>query len=128
MFKFTAGIFPILFVLYVGRYIYLQIIYLNTNWWKSRPQPVITTGTKAIDFWPSRLTVELLSKGRFIRSIFDAINIENFCVRDRICWCSDDPVFASNYFVTSSKNFNNSCFENFKPTSQQLDPAVGAIL
>ena len=38
------------------------------------------------------------------------------------------PVFASNYFVTSSKNFNNSCFENFMPTSPQLDPAVAAIL
>ena len=33
----------------------------------------------------------------------DPINTENFCVRDGICWCSHDPVFASNYFVTSSK-------------------------
>ena len=30
--------------------------------------------------------------------------------------------------VTSSKNFNNSCFENFMPTSPQLDPALVAIL
>ena len=30
--------------------------------------------------------------------------------------------------LTSSKNFNNSCFENFKHTSPQLDPAVAAIL
>ena len=29
--------------------------------------------------------------------------------------------------MTSSKNFNNSCFENFMPTSPQLDPAVAAI-
>ena len=36
--------------------------------------------------------------------------------------------FASNYFVTSSKNVNNSCCENFMPTSPQLDPAVAAIL
>ena len=69
-----------------------------------------------------------ISKGRFARSNFDPINIENFCVRDGICWCSHDPVFASNYFVTNSKNFNNSCFENFMPTSPQLDPAVAAIL
>ena len=47
----------------------------------------------------------------------DPISIENFCVRDGICWCSHDPVFASSYFVMSSKNFNNSCFENFMPTS-----------
>ena len=59
---------------------------------------------------------------------FDPINIENFCVRDGICWCSHDPVLASNYFVTSSKNFNNSCSENFMPTSPQLDPDVAAIL
>ena len=26
------------------------------------------------------------------------------------------------------ENFNNSCFENFMPTSPQLDPAVAAIL
>ena len=52
-------------------------------------------------------------EGRFTRSNFDPINIGNFCVRDGICWRSHDPVFASNYFVTSSKNFNNSCFENF---------------
>ena len=59
-------------------------------------------------------------QGLFTRSNFNPINIENFCVRDGICWCSHDPVFASNYFVTSSKNFNNSCFENFMPTSPQL--------
>ena len=59
-------------------------------------------------------------EGRFTRSNFDPINIENFCVRDGICWCSHDPVFASNYFVMSLKNFNNSCFENFMPTSPQL--------
>ena len=68
------------------------------------------------------------SKGRFTRSNFDPINIEDFCVRDGICLCSHDPVFASNYFMTSSKNFNNSCFENFMPTSPQLHPAVVAIL
>ena len=62
-------------------------------------------------------TLNVLSKARFTGSNFDPINIENFCVRDGICWCSHDPVFASNYFVTSSKNFNNSCFENFMPTS-----------
>ena len=67
-------------------------------------------------------------KGLFTRSNFDLINIENLCLRDGICWCSHDPVFASNYFVTSSKNFNNSCFENFMPSSPQLDPAVAAIL
>ena len=67
-------------------------------------------------------------KGWFIRSNFDPINIENFCVRDGICWSSHDPVSASNYFVTSSKNCNMSCFENFMPTSPQLDPAVAAIL
>ena len=66
--------------------------------------------------------------GRFTRSNFDPINIEKFCVRDGLCWCSHDPAFASNYFVTSSKNFNNSCFENFMPASPQLDPAVAAIL
>ena len=38
------------------------------------------------------------------------------------------PGFASNYFVTSLKNFNNYCIENFMPTSLQLDPAVAAIL
>ena len=59
-------------------------------------------------------------EGRFTRSNFDSINIENFGVRDGICWCSHDPVFPSNYFVTSSKNFNNSCFEKFMPTSLQL--------
>ena len=64
-----------------------------------------------------------LNLKRFTRSSFDPINIENFCVRDGICWCSHDPVFASNYFVTSSKNFNNYCFENFMPTSPQLDRA-----
>ena len=74
-----------------------------------------------------KLNGENLYKGRFIRSSFDPINIENFCVRDEICWCSHDPVFASNYFA-SSKNFNNSCFKNFMPTSPQLDPAVAAIL
>ena len=70
----------------------------------------------------------ILYKDQFTRSNFDPINTENFCVRGGICWCSQDPVFASNYFVTSSKNFNNSCFENFMPTSPQLDPAVVAIL
>ena len=65
-------------------------------------------------------------KGRFTRSNFDPINIENFYVRGGICCCG--PVFTSSYFVTSSKNFNNSCFENFMPTSPQLDPAVAAIL
>ena len=69
-----------------------------------------------------------ICKGRFTRSSFDPINIKNFCVRDGICWCSHDPVFASNYFVMSSKNLNNTCFENFMPTSSQLDPAVAAIL
>ena len=67
------------------------------------------------------------SKGPFTPPNFDPINIENFCVLDGIS-CSYDPVFASNYFVTSSKNFNNSCFQNFMPTSPQLDPAVAAIL
>ena len=33
--------------------------------------------------------------------------------------------FCIQYFV---KNFNNSCFENFMPTSPQLDAAVAAIL
>ena len=36
--------------------------------------------------------------------------------------------FASNYFVTSLRNFNNSCFENFMLILSQLDPAVAAIL
>ena len=31
--------------------------------------------------------------------------------------CSHDPVFTYNYFVTNSENFDNSCFENFMPTS-----------
>ena len=57
----------------------------------------------------------------------DPINIENFCMRDGICWCSHDPVFASNYFVTSSKYFNNSCFDNFMPASPQQDPAVAIL-
>ena len=65
--------------------------------------------------------------GRFTRSNFDPINIENFCVHDGICWCSHDPVVALNYFVTSSKNFSNSRFENFMSTSPQIDPAVTAI-
>ena len=62
MFKFTAGIFPILFVLYVSRYIYLQIAYVNTNRPKNRPKPVVTIGRKAMDkFWRSLLTIEILS-------------------------------------------------------------------
>ena len=69
-----------------------------------------------------------MTKGRFTRSNFDPINIENFCVCDGICWCSHDPGFASNYFVMSSKIFDSSCSENFMPTSLQLDPAVAAIL
>ena len=47
---------------------------------------------------------------------------------DGNCWCSHDPVFASNYFVANSENFDNSCFENFMPSSPQLDAAVVAIL
>ena len=47
---------------------------------------------------------------------------------DGICWCSHDPGFASNYFVTSSKNFNNSCVENFMLTSPQINPAMAANL
>ena len=58
----------------------------------------------------------------------DPISIENFSVRHAFCWCSHDPVFAANYFVTSSKHFNKSRFENFMPTSLQLDPAVVTIL
>ena len=71
-----------------------------------------------------RLSVQIF----VIRSVHTIQLFENFCVRDGICWCSHDPVFASNYFVTSSKNFNNSCFRNFMPTSPQLDPAVAAVL
>ena len=74
------------------------------------------------------LEMHLYSKGQFTRSDFDPINIEHFCVRDEICWYSHDPVFASNYFLTSSKNFNNSCFENFMPTSSELEPTVATIL
>ena len=65
------------------------------------------------------------NKGRFTLSNFDPINIENFCVHDEICWYSHDPVFAYNYFVTSLKNFNNSCFENFMPTSPPTSPNSG---
>ena len=67
-------------------------------------------------------------KGRFTRSNFDQINTENFCVHDGNWWCSHVPVFSPSYFVKRSKNFDNSCFKNFMPTSLQPDPAVTAIL
>ena len=49
MFKLTAGVFPNLFVLYVSRYIYLQIIYFKSFIHQLVEKVVLTTDRKATD-------------------------------------------------------------------------------
>ena len=71
-FKSKASISPI-FMWYVSRYIYLQIIYFNTC--KNMFYLVDTTGKKATDFCLFRLTKELLSNWLFKICIENHVNL-----------------------------------------------------
>ena len=77
--------------------------------------------------WVSTYT-ECTSKNQFTPSSFDHVIIYNFSLSDAKCWRSHRSIFPSNYFVMTLKKHDNSCFENFMPTSSQLGLAVAAVL